>query len=152
MALPNIFTKEISESIIERINKLNPKSQPNWGKMNAGQMLAHCNVTYEMVYDDIHKKPNGFMRFIMKLLVKNTVVNEKPYKHNSQTAPQFIMTKSKIFESEKKRLVTYINKTQQLGEIHFDGKESHSFGTLNKTEWNNMFYKHLDHHLRQFGV
>ena len=37
-------------------------------------------------------------------------------------------------------------------EDYFDGKESHSFGPLNKTEWNNMFYKHADHHLTQFGV
>ena len=43
-------------------------------------------------------------------------------------------------------------KTQELGEAHFEGKESHSFGPLNKTEWNNMFYKHADHHLTQFGV
>ena len=49
-------------------------------------------------------------------------------------------------------LIQYIQKVQQLGEQHFDGKESLSFGTLNKTEWNNMFYKHIDHHLRQFGV
>jgi hypothetical protein len=45
-----------------------------------------------------------------------------------------------------------MNKTQNLGENHFDGKESHSFGKLLKGEWNNLFYKHLDHHLRQFGV
>ncbi len=45
-----------------------------------------------------------------------------------------------------------MNKTQQLGENHFDGKESHSFGALNSKEWNNMFVKHLEHHLKQFGV
>jgi hypothetical protein len=35
---------------------------------------------------------------------------------------------------------------------HFEGKESNSFGALNSTEWNNMLFKHLDHHLNQFGV
>jgi SRSO17 transposase len=49
-------------------------------------------------------------------------------------------------------LKAYIIKTQELGATHFEGKESHSFGTLTSTEWNNMFYKHLDHHLGQFGV
>jgi hypothetical protein len=49
-------------------------------------------------------------------------------------------------------LTDFITKTQQLGENHFDGKNSHSFGVMNKTEWNNMFYKHLNHHLNQFGV
>ena len=152
MALPNVFTKPVSDTIIQRINQLTASTQPNWGKMSVDQMLAHCNVTYEMVYDNIHPKPNAFMKFILKILVKNTVVNEVPYKKNNQTAPQFIIKETKDFEAEKKRLVDYITKTQQLSEAHFDGKESHSFGALNKNEWNNMFYKHLNHHLTQFGV
>ncbi len=80
------------------------------------------------------------------------MVGETPYPHNSRTAPQFIIKESKNFESEKQRLINHINKTQQLGESYFDNKESNSFGALNKTEWNNMLYKHLDHHLSQFGV
>ncbi|MCJ8164098.1 hypothetical protein MKJ04_04535 [Pontibacter sp. E15-1] len=36
------------------------------------------------------------------------------------------------------------------GNTHW--QESHSFGRLSSQEWNNMFYKHLDHHLSQFGV
>lgn len=152
MALPNIFTNTVSDAVIQRINQLSTSTQPNWGKMSVDQMLAHCNVTYEMIYDDIHPKPNVFMKFILKMLVKNMVVNEAPYKKNNQTAPQFIIKEAKNFEIEKKRLIDYITKTQQLGESHFDSKESHSFGALNKIEWNNMFFKHLNHHLTQFGV
>lgn len=152
MALPNIFTKSVSEEIIGRINALTPTIQPKWGKMSVDQMLAHCNVTYEMVYEDKHPKPNAFVKFILKLLVKGKVVSEEPYQQNGQTAPQFVVKEDKDFEVEKNRLINYIRKTQELGENYFDGKESHSFGALNKTEWNNMFYKHLNHHLTQFGV
>ena len=152
MALPNIFTKEVTANIVQRINKLTPQTQALWGKMSVDQMLAHCNVTYEMAYEDKHPKPNTFMKFILKMMVKNTVVNETPYKKNGQTAPAFIITDAKNFEGEKNRLVSFIERSQQLGENHFDNKESHSFGVLSKTEWNNMFYKHLDHHLSQFNV
>ncbi len=152
MALPNIFTIEATAKIIERINKLSAVSQPNWGKMSVAQMLAHCNVTYEMIYDNIHKKPNAFFKFILKMMIKNKVVSETMYERNSRTAPQFIIKETKDFNVEKQRLVDFINKTQQLGEAYFDNKESHSFGSLNKTEWNNMLYKHLNHHLTQFGV
>ena len=92
------------------------------------------------------------MKLILKLLVKNTVVGETPYKRNLRTAPAFLMTTEKDFNAEKARLIGYINRTQQLGEKEFDGKESLSFGKLTINEWNNMFYKHLDHHLTQFGV
>jgi hypothetical protein len=150
--MKNIFQPSVTTEIIGRINNLTPTTQPLWGKMKVAQMLAHCNVTYELIYDNKHPKPNGFMRFILKLLVKNKVVNETPYKHNGQTAPVFLIKEDKDFAAEKARLIDYLNKTQELGESHFDNKESHSFGVLTKTEWNNMLYKHLDHHLRQFGV
>lgn len=150
--MKNIFSKPVADEVIGRINSLNPNTQPDWGKMNVGQMLAHCNVTYEMLYENTHPKPGAFKRFMITLLAKNTVVSEKPYKKNSRTAPEFMITDGRDFEKEKKRLIAYIEKTQQLGEAHFDGKESHSFGKLTVTEWNNMFYKHLDHHLTQFGV
>jgi hypothetical protein len=153
MALPNIFSKEISEGAIQRINKLEPATQPQWGKMNVAQMLAHCCIAYEMVYEaDKRPKPSFFMKFILKSVVKKIVTTEVPCKRNGRTSPAFLITDSREFEVEKSRLTAYINKTRELGAAHFDQKVSHSFGTLNTTEWNNMFYKHLDHHLTQFGV
>nr|WP_199001684.1 DUF1569 domain-containing protein [Flavobacterium sp. ASV13] len=150
--MQNIFQKEDCNQLINRINELTPDSKGLWGKMSVGQMLAHCNVTYEMVYDNIHPKPNGVMKFILKLLAKKTVVGDKPYPRNVGTAPQFIIKNDRNFNIEKGRLIAYINKTLELGREEFEGKESHSFGKLTSTEWNNMFSKHLDHHLTQFGV
>lgn len=152
MALPNIFTSDVSDKIISRINNLKPSTQANWGKMNVSQMLAHCNVTYEMTFENIHPKPNAFLKFIFKMIVKKKVVTELPYQQNGKTALAFIIKEEKDFENEKVRLINHISKTKELGEKHFDNKESHSFGILSKTEWSNMFYKHLDHHLTQFGV
>jgi len=150
--MKNIFDKSISDETIERINLLKSESQPNWGKMSIGQMLAHCNVTYELVFENKHSKPKGFKKWMLKTFVKNIVVGEKSYKKNSRTAPEFLITEERNFKSEKERLIAYIRKTQELGADYFNGKESHSFGKLTKEEWNNMFYKHIDHHLNQFGV
>lgn len=150
--MKNIFIKENTLEIIDRINALKPSSEPKWGKMNVAQMLAHCNVTYEMVFDDIHKPAKGLKRLLLKAFIKGVVVSEKPYKPNGRTAPQFLIVDERVFEKEKERLINYVTKTQVLGEKHFEGKESISFGVLSKSEWNNMFYKHLDHHLKQFGV
>lgn len=150
--LPNIFTKTVADSLIARINRLRPEATPHWGKMNAPQMLAHCNVTYEMVFENKHPKPGFFMGFILKTFIKKLVTSETPYKHNSRTAPAFLIADTRDFDREKTRLIGFIQKTQQLGEKEFDQKQSHSFGKLTITEWNNMFYKHLDHHLQQFGL
>jgi Protein of unknown function (DUF1569) len=150
--MKSVFNLTDVNELIERINVLTPTTERKWGKMDVAQMLAHCNVTYEMIYTDKHPKPNFLVKAILKLFVKNAVVTEKPYAKEGSTAPQFVMNDPKNFDDERQRLVAYIRQTQQLGAEHFDGKDSHSFGALNKTEWNNMLYKHLDHHLTQFGV
>lgn len=150
--MKDIFSKEVAGEIIERINKLNSATQPKWGKMSVEEMLAHCNVTYEMAFTDKHPKPNGFVKLMLKAFVKNTVVGDKPYKKNSQTAPAFKISDKRVFETEKERLIGFVNQTQLAGRAAFEGKESNSFGKLTANEWNVMFYKHLDHHLTQFGV
>lgn len=150
--MKDIFEKTVTDEVIGRIDNLDSTKAPLWGSMNASQMLAHCSVTYELVYDNKPPKPKGVKKLLLKWFVKGIVTNEKPYKKGSPTAPEFKIVDKKEFGTEKQRLVNYLTKTQELGKAHFDGKESHSFGKLTATEWNNMFYKHLDHHLTQFGV
>ena len=150
--MKNLFEKEITDELIDRINALKIENRPIWGKMSVDQMLAHCNVAYEMAYTDKHPKPNALMRFMLKTFVKKGVVNESPYPKNSRTAPAFVIHDSRNFKLEKERLINFLQKTQQLGATHFEGKESLSFGPMTAKEWNNLFYKHLDHHLTQFGV
>lgn len=151
--MKNIFNEDVSLEFINRINNLSPQSKALWGSMTVDQMLAHCNVTYELIYEENkHPKPGAFMKIILKYIVKPTVTSEKPYNHSLKTAPAFIIKGNKNFEEEKARLIAHITTTQQLGENYFDNKVSHSFGQLAKHEWNNMFSKHLDHHLNQFGA
>lgn len=151
--MQDIFNAKEAQAYIDRINSLSPETHRNWGTMSVDQMLAHCNITYEMVYESQkHKAPGSIAKFILKKFVKPKVVGEKSYSQNSPTAPQFKIQGDQDFDLEKKRLIGFIQKTQQLGRDAFDGKESFSFGPLNAQEWNNMFAKHLNHHLQQFGV
>ncbi|OCA77321.1 hypothetical protein BBI01_02345 [Chryseobacterium artocarpi] len=151
--MENVFDAKDAQNYIDRINKLVEDTHGLWGKMTVDQMLAHCCVTYEMIYEpEKHKKPGAIAKFILKTFVKPKVVGEKSYPRDSPTAPQFLVTGRKNFDEEKVRLIGFIQKTQQLGADAFDGKESFSFGKLNAQEWNNMFAKHLNHHLSQFGV
>lgn len=147
-----MFDKADADEMIDRIYKLGPNSTPVWGKMSVGQMLAHCCVTYEFIYTDKHPRPKGLKRILIKLFAKPIVTGPKPYPKNSRTAAVFMMTSPKEFAAEQARLIDYIRQTQAHGPDYFVQQESHSFGMLSEQEWNTMFSKHLDHHLRQFGV
>ena len=150
--IANTFDASVKEDNLNRLEKLTASTTPKWGTMNAPQVLAHLNVAYRMALNENTTINRGFKRFIISLLAKKQVVSEKPYPKNGRTAPQFIITDKREFSTEKARLIEYMEKVQQDGVAKFDGMESHSFGSLNKTEWSNLFYKHADHHLTQFGV
>jgi hypothetical protein len=152
MALPNIFSKSVSDQMIGRINKLSSTNPPRWGKMNVSQMMAHLNVPFEYAFENKHKKPNAFFGFMLKTFVKGGVVNEKPYKKNSGTAPDFIIKDERDFYTEKSRLIGYVKQLASKPAESYEGRDYLPFGKLTATEWNNLFYKHLDHHMTQFGV
>ena len=150
--MKNIFDPAVTEELTQRIGALTPETRPLWGKMNAAQVMAHLSVSYEMLYEDRHPKPGPALRFFLRAFVKRAVVGEKPYPRSTRTAPAFVIADERDFEKERARLLGFIERTRALGPEHFEGHESLSFGLLTTAEWNNLFYKHLDHHLTQFGV
>jgi len=153
MALLNVFESSTTTTILDRLEKLKPDTQPQWGKMNSGQMLAHLNVGYGIAFGEVEVKYNFFMKTMLKLFVKKTVNNENPpYKRNGQTAPIFVISDERDFKKEKAKLIDYVKRTEQKGAAFFDGRESPAFGALTSKEWNTQFYKHLDHHFTQFGL
>lgn len=151
--MENVFKSKDAQYYIDRINRLTPDTQRKWGKMTVDQVLAHLNVPYSFIFEpEKHKKPGGIARFILKNFVKSKVVSELPYKEGIPTSPAFIIADHRDFEEEKKKLIGNIQRVQQLGASAFEGKENFSFGKMTAKEWNNMFAKHLNHHLKQFGV
>jgi len=152
MALPSIYEEKIIEGFIRRLENIKFDSKPKWGKMNAPQMLAHLNVAYDLAFGKTSSYHSKLKKWLLKLVVKNIVTNEVPFKQNSSTAPIFIISSEKDFTKEKADLIENMKLVVAKGSAHFEGKESDSFGTLTAVEWNNMFYKHLDHHFKQFGA
>lgn len=150
--MKSVFTPETNADCIVRINQITYETKARWGKMNAAQMLAHLNIAYNISLDKTEVKNNFFMKFILKKLIKPIVTGEKPYKKNSRTAPTFIISDERDLEMERQNLIENIKKVESLGQNHFEGKVNPSFGKMTSQEWNNLYYKHLDHHLSQFGV
>jgi hypothetical protein len=152
MALPSIYEEKTIDTLLRRLDNIKFDSKPKWGKMNAPQMLAHLNVAYDLAFGKVSSNNSFIKKFLLKLIVKRIVTNEKPYKQNSPTAPIFLVSSEQDFSQEKTNLTNNIKLVLSKGPVYFDGKDSDSFGPLTAIEWNNMFYKHLDHHFKQFGV
>jgi hypothetical protein len=149
MELKNLFEENVKQEIIIRINKLSVQSQPQWGKMNVAQMLAHLQQPIG-VAEGTHKLTRTLFGRIVGPMVKSMIYNDKPFKQNLPTDKSFVMTSyEKDFEKEKHTLINMINNFKDENIV----QEVHPFfGKLTREQWSKGTYKHLDHHLQQFGV
>jgi len=139
---------EVQANIIARINKLNASTPAQWGKMNVSQMMAHCQAQLRVALGD-EKLKQTFLGLIFGRFVKKTLLEEKPFSKNLPTAPSFLVKQNPEFEIEKNKLVGMITRFT----ADTITKEPHPFfGKMNFDEWSMGTWKHLDHHLKQFGV
>lgn len=149
MEIKNLFDVTVKQDIINRINKLTPQTQRLWGKMDVAQMLAHVQLPIRIAFGT-HQPKGSFLLRLIGPLFKSKLWDEKPYKHSLPTDPTFIMTgNTKNFEKEKESLLNLIN---SFTEKNLIGEQHPVFGKLTKENWSKATWKHLDHHLKQFGV
>ena len=149
MEVKNLFDPAVRQEIIARINKLTPQTKQLWGKMNVSQMLAHIQMPILIAYGT-HQPKGSFLLRLIGPLFKSKLWDEKPYKQSLPTDPTFVMTGSeKEFEKEKAAVLDLLNKFNNETVV---GEQHPVFGKLTKENWSKATWKHLDHHLKQFGV
>ncbi|WP_431136997.1 DUF1569 domain-containing protein [Psychroserpens mesophilus] len=149
--MKSIFTTEAHHDIMSRIEKLDEQSEAKWGKMNVSQMLAHCNFPLQIALQDISlEKPNVFKRLLFSMF-KSSLYNDKPWKQNLPTVQKFMVNNDKDFKTEKPKLVEIIHRFHNE-KTRAEWPAHPMFGKFTQEQWGKMQYKHLDHHLKQFGV
>jgi hypothetical protein len=149
--MKSLFVEQDFNEILERFNKLTPSTQHQWGKMNVSQMLAHCAVPLQLAIGDSFQK-RTLMGYIFGNMVKKKLTgDDKPFRKNSPTDKRFVVSDERNFDEEKQKLISIIRRFNSAGPAGL--KEDHPFfGKMSPEQWDTLMWKHLDHHLRQFGV
>ena len=148
MEIRNLLDEEIKQDIIRRINKLTPATQRRWGIMEVAQMLAHLQAQFAVAFGTDKLKGNFFIRLFAPLL-KRMLYSETPFKKNLATDKTFKISDHREFQKEKQQLLEMIESFSH----ETIRKDPHPyFGKLTHDQWGMSSWKHMDHHLRQFGV
>jgi hypothetical protein len=146
-----LFQPEAVDEVIARIDALQPASQRQWGKMDVAQMMGHCSAAMDMASGRI-ELPRILIGRLIGGLIKPIYWNEKPFSKNNPTDPKLVVSDRRDFLREQGLL------KQKIREFNAGGaggctKYPHPFfGALTPEQWSRGMYKHLDHHLRQFGA
>jgi len=149
--METLFNGACCDRVLARVERLRPDSARAWGTMDAAQTMAHCALAMEAATGDA-TLPRPWMARIIGPLFKKWMLGPKPFSKNSPTHPQLVTKSPKDFEHEKARLVASIRKSHDAGPPSAERFEHAFVGRLTGEEWGRLQHKHLDHHLRQFGV
>jgi hypothetical protein len=150
--MKNLFEAGRVEEVKERMAQLRPDSERLWGKMNAAQAVAHCSAAVEWAVGD-RIPARMFLGRIMGRIVKPLMFrNDEPMRRNSPTAKDLVVQDERNLGTERERLRGLIDRFAAAGPNGCTTNPHSFFGRLTPEEWATLMYKHLDHHLRQFGV
>jgi hypothetical protein len=145
----SLLNDDTYAEIIDRLDKLSENSKRLWGKMTVGQMCWHCQYPLKLAITNKENTSRG--NWFIKLFFKKSLYNDKPWRRNLPTSPQLRAREPKNFKEERDKLKSLVNEFHSL-----QGREvwypHPTFGTFTKDQWGQLQYKHLNHHLTQFGV
>ena len=146
--MKNLLREGARKEIRERLATLEPSTNPLWGRMNATSMLAHCSAQISMSLGEIDCKQRQSM--FNKPPIKQLVVYWLHWPKGAPTAPELLRPEPDTWDAEKESLLGLVERFPAAIQ---SGPAPHPiFGKLSTAAWGRLAYRHLDHHLRQFGA
>jgi len=147
--MKNLWESDARQEVSERIDMLTPDSPALWGKMNASQMMAHIVDALRMATGELAVKEKK--RPIRFTPLKQLIIYGPPFPKNVPTAPELLVRQPDDWDAECASL-------RRMMDVFAARKPGEKlprhpvFGELSRRAWGVLGYRHLDHHLRQFGV
>jgi hypothetical protein len=135
---------------------LKEEAKPRWGIMNAQEMTEHLadffDVSTEKVKTKLYTPEEHLPRY------KEFLMSEKPFKENTKAPAELLGdTPLPVRLSSLKEAKENLQKSIDDFIAYFKADDNKrtlhpAFGMLNYDEWVRLHYKHVVHHLNQFGL
>jgi hypothetical protein len=150
--MKNLFEAATVEEVKERMALLSTDSARHWGKMTSAQAMEHCARGMELALGD-RRPPRVLIGRILGPVIKPIAFRDgEPMRRNSPTVPGLVVMEETDLAQGRERLCGLVDRFVAGGPGGCTDHPHSFFGRLTPDEWSAWMYKHLDHHLRQFGV
>ncbi|WP_417603399.1 DUF1569 domain-containing protein [Owenweeksia hongkongensis] len=147
------YNKYFRGEVAPVLAKLNADTKPEWGSMNAEEMVEHLIAGVSISMEDAPRKittPEDKLEVFKKFLM-----SDRPFGKDLPRPKEFddYPTKNGDINGKKVELLKRIEEMLQYFEKHPYHSAIHSsFGRLNVEEWKHLHKKHFTHHFLQFGL
>jgi hypothetical protein len=135
----------------ERVARLTPERAGAWGRMTAPQMVCHLADSLKMALGELPVAPKNVpIRFPP---LKQFIIYYAPFPKNVPTAPELLARPPREWRTDVGDLQALVDRFAARGRDLQAAWPAHpAFGRLSRRAWGVLVYRHMDHHLRQFGA
>jgi len=137
------------QQLLDRLERLAPEAAPRWGRMTAPQMLAHLTDWMLMAKGEL--KTATKKRVLRYAPLKQLVIYWLPFPKGVPTAPELVSRMPSEWAIERASVRYHVESFENL-DPKSQWPEHPVFGKLSAEAWGVLGYRHMDHHLRQFGI
>ncbi len=137
------------QELLDRLGRLTPDAPPRWGRMTAPQMLAHLADWMLMASGDL--KTAARSSVLRYPPIKQLAIYWLPFPRNVQTSPELLARKPSVWGAEQASVRERVQSFEKLY-VEPPWPEHPVFGRMTPRAWSVFAYRHMDHHLRQFGI
>lgn len=140
---------EHGPEIRRRIAQLQPSMTPRWGRMTVDQMLHHVNLALAEALGE-HTAPPS-IRGIPEALLRFAII-ELPWGKGAPTRPDIKIPEGERYDfaAEQERCLSLLDRF--LAKPMNEPWPRAANFSMTGRHWSKLQYKHLNHHLQQFGV
>jgi hypothetical protein len=132
-----------------RFGALKPDARPAWGRMNAPKMVTHVADSLRMALGELACSPKASpLRYTP---IKQLVIYVLPWPKGVPTAPELLARAPASWATDVADLNGLIERLGSRGPAGPFGVHP-AFGRLTGRTWGALMYRHMNHHLTQFGA
>ena len=148
--MASLFDTRTRAAIIERVSRLTPDRAPQWGRFTAPEMVCHVSAGLRQGLGELQTAPaSGPMSHAP---INWLVIHVLPWpKGKAQSPPEFLTTRPTTWQDDESRLQDLIRRFAERGPAA-EWPPSRAFGRISGHSWGVLQHRHLNHHLRQFGL
>jgi hypothetical protein len=147
--MPTLFDPSARAKLVSRLSGLTPDRRPLWGRLDAARVQTHLAAQLRMALGDLTcRSKNTPFRYPV---VRELIIYVLPWPKGAPTAPELLATEPADFEADRQALIQLVERMGTRNPEEPFG-EHPAFGPLSRRAWGVLGWRHLDHHLRQFGL
>ena len=146
----SLWDPTAAEELLGRLDRLTADTPARWGKFTCPDMVAHLNESIRMALGDITPASKNLpIRFFP---LKQLIIYVLPFPKGAPTAPDLLVRSGRAVWADEVKLFRELLARLVAQPLDRSWPAHPAFGSMDRRSWGVLGYRHMSHHLTQFGV